>query len=121
MDFLEAFAAGITDPEIIEALRQVGSTGSVLKDPSTLPVEDADGNPLIIDQVYIKPSGGKFRVTGCRFGSGNIMDTWYWVFGIGEDLSDDRITVDARYRNEQPRHYPSKLKKLPEQQETNYD
>ena len=111
MDLLKMFAAGITDPETIEAVRRVESSGNLFNDPETIPVEDEDGNLLLVNHVYLRPDGKKLRITKCRFGSGNMMDTWYWVYGINEDLNEDRITVDVKHRKGMSAHYPSELKK----------
>ena len=39
------------------------------------------------------------------------MDTYYWVWGIGEDLQTDRLTVDSQYSRQDGRTYPSQLVK----------
>lgn len=107
---LDLFAAGITDPTVAEAFRQVEAAGSLFKDPDALPVDDANGNPLKVNGVYLTERGIKIRITKCVFGSGNFMDTYYHVYGIDENLKDTRFTVDVKHRHKMPSHYPSKLK-----------
>lgn len=114
MDKLTMILAGITDPQQQEALERADREGTIFHCPDLAPVDDADGDPLIVGQVYRKPNGKLFRPTRWQFGSGNFMDTYYHVWGIGDDLKDDRITIDARHgRNDSQIHtyYPSQLQK----------
>lgn len=112
MNLLDLILTGLSE-EQVEALNRAEREGTILNHPDIFSVVDADGDPLIKDQVYqlqrLKPT--LFRPTKYQFGSGNFMDTYYWVWGIDGDLKDDRITVEVKHRRGKPPIYSAPLKK----------
>ncbi|HEY9643511.1 MAG TPA: hypothetical protein V6C57_23685 [Coleofasciculaceae cyanobacterium] len=92
---VRAAMMGQIDAEQLEVINTAAAHGDIFKGEA-FPVVDADGDRLIKDQVYLY-RGEKVRVTNCVFGSGNIMDCWYWVYFIDSNLEDSRITVEAKF------------------------
>lgn len=104
---------GKADPELAEAFNEVATTGSIFKNDSSCPVTDVDGDRLIKNAIYLHNSK-KIRITDWRFGAGNFMDCYYWVWYIDENLKDGRMTVGVHYQNGLfgARTYPTKLVKV---------
>ncbi|MGG6263207.1 hypothetical protein ACQ4M3_07995 [Leptolyngbya sp. AN03gr2] len=98
-------------PEEIEAVQRAEREGTIFHSPDLGPITDVDGDALIREQIYIKPNGQRFRVSNWQFGCGNLLDTYYWVWGIGDNLKNERITVEAQHHRNAPNSYPSGLRK----------
>jgi len=87
-------AMGGLDSDQLEAINTVQQTGSLIP---VCPVMDANGNPLNTETVY-RFRDELIKITEWKFGSGNMMDTYYWVWFIrSSDLSTGRVTVGAKY------------------------
>ena len=100
-------ALGKIDVTTVEAFNTAYKCNSVLR--SNCPVTDIDGNPLEKDKIYETPNG-KIRITSWEFGSGNLMDTYYRVFFIGEDLKNGMKVIDAKHQKDLSRTYPTNWK-----------
>jgi hypothetical protein len=50
----------------------------VIVEGTPLQTLDSEGNPILTDRNYLL-EGKPVRIRGERFGSGNLMDTWYWL------------------------------------------
>lgn len=117
---INAALAG-ADPATVKAIDRAIREGTVFNHPDVSPVAVCVNDPIIRNQIYKKPSGSRFRVVDWKFGAGNPMDTYYWVFGIGCDLKNDRLTIDVTHRRNRPQLYQAPLTKafgiesLPEQ------
>ena len=94
---IQAAMTGRIDAEQLEAINTVEVHGDIFKGEA-FPVVDQDGDRLVKDKIYLW-RGERVRVTHCQFGSGNMMDCWYWVYFIDSNLNDDRITVEAEFPN----------------------
>jgi hypothetical protein len=81
--------------EELEAINTAIVHGELFKGEA-FPVVDEDGDRLIKNQIYLY-RGQRVRLTDCVFGSGNILESWYWVYFINSSLEDDRITVEAKF------------------------
>jgi len=93
---LAARQIGQIDPEQLEAINTAVQHEEVLKSEDLAPIVDTDGDRLVRDAVYLY-RGSKVRVKDWRFGAGNVMDTYYYLWFIDGDLKDRRITVDAHH------------------------
>jgi hypothetical protein len=63
------------------------------------PVLDTEGNYLVIGNKYLL-GNNPVRITDMKFGSGNIMDTYYWVFYLNHELNDRRVTIDGKHTSQ---------------------
>ena len=102
---------GNLDEAGIEAINTALTTGDILHDADTSPVVDATHTPLKRNEVYLY-RGKRIRVTDWKFGSGNLMDTYYWVYFIDSDLKDGRVTIDAKHQRDRTRLYQAPFEPL---------
>jgi len=101
-------ALGNIDGEQLEAINTVQQSGKLGPD---CPVADTDGNPLDKNAVY-RYRGELIKITEWRFGGGNLMDCYYWVWFLrSSDMQTDRVTIEARY-TKTGRVYESRFEKL---------
>lgn len=59
-------------------------------------VLDINGNPLDIKRKYWYRNN-PIRITEIKFGSGNFMDTYYWVWYLDHNLDSKRVTIDGKH------------------------
>lgn len=85
-----------SDPTLAEAADFALDTGTLLRSPDVCPVKDTEGNYLMRDRKYLL-NGELVRIKDWKFGSGNLLDRYYWVWYIDSNLDDRRITIEARY------------------------
>ena len=93
----------LTNPDAatIEAFDRAIESGSIMKDDAC-PVLDVNGNPLVVDNIYLYKRHGtsaKIKIRRWAFGSGNMLDRYYRVFYTDEQLEDSFLVVDVRYPN----------------------
>lgn len=93
----------LTNPDAatIEAFDRAIESGSIMKDDAC-PVLDVNGNPLVVDNIYLYKRHGtsaKIKIRRWAFGSGNMLDRYYRVFYTDEQLGDSFLVVDVRYPN----------------------
>lgn len=104
-------ALGQIDDRALEAINNACVHGEILKNEDLSPVLDTDGNRLVRDSIYLY-RGKRCRITDWKFGSGNFMDTYYWVWYIDESLETQRTTIDAVYnKSDFSRVYKSRFSK----------
>lgn len=117
-----AIEGQVNDPEQLQAILAVAAGAPLLREipsPTERPagigifhsVLDADGNLLEAGRNY-SHDGKKIKVLREEFGSGNILDTFYWVYYIDETLEERRLTIQGRLENGffGPQVYRSKLR-----------
>jgi hypothetical protein len=103
----------------VEAIGTALTYGTIFKDADVCPVVDQDGDPLVRDTIYLYNGhlgdlkGQRIRITRWQFGSGNLLDIWYWVWFLAPDLQEKRITIDVKYVNRNPT-YTAPFAKLPQ-------
>ena len=93
----------LTNPDAatIEAFDRAIESGSIMKD-DTCPVLDVNGNPLVVDNIYLykrHETSVKIKIRRWAFGSGNMLDRYYRVFYTDNKLEDSFLVVDAQYPN----------------------
>lgn len=93
------------DADKVEAFDRAIDSGSIMRDEVS-PVLDANGNPLVVDGIYLyqkhcygKPTTVKIKIRRWAFGSGNILCRYYRVFYTDDQLEDSFLVVDAQYPN----------------------
>jgi hypothetical protein len=86
-------------------------------DTDGLPVLDIEGNPLTLEGKYKTRFGVVFKPTKCVYGSGNMLDTFYRVYGITQnDLKEmfiECVNV-KRVRGISNPTYPSSFTFIPD-------
>ena len=93
----------LTNPDAatVEAFDRAIELGSIMKD-DTCPVLDANGNPLIVGDIYLYKRHGtsaKIKIRRWASGSGNMLDRYYRIFYTDDQLEDSFLVVDAQYPN----------------------
>ena len=87
------------DAGLVESVDRVLDRGSVFSSSNNdCPVKDTKGNGLMRDAKY-RLNGELVRIKDWQFGSGNLLNRYYWVWYIDSNLSDQRVTIEARYPN----------------------
>ena len=88
---------GEADHEWAHSLIQAGAgKASIMKDSKTLPVLDANGDALIVNERYTL-KGKTVLIKSAHFGCGNIADTYYHVYFLqGEDMEERRICIEGK-------------------------
>ena len=93
----------LTNPDAatVEAFDRAIKSGSIMKNDAC-PVLDVNGNPLVVDNIYLYKRHETFVKVKIRrwvFGFGNMLDRYYRIFYTDERLEDSFLIVDARYPN----------------------
>jgi hypothetical protein len=116
----------LTNPDAAtaEAFDRAIDSGSIMRD-DTCPVLDANGNPLVVDGIYLfekHRTSIKIKIRRWAFGSGNMLDRYYRVFYTDSQLNDSFLVVEARYPNGifGGAVYPSKLVSVEAQSADSY-
>ena len=122
-------ALGKIAPDAVGPIFEVLDQGAPLLRPTALDrslgtkpmcaVEDANGQKLVPGGLYLL-DGKKVKVLSEDYGSGNLMDTWYWVRYLDSELHEQTLSVDASFaRNDKsifPRsYYRSRLVPVPKE------
>ncbi len=86
--FLLAVLGGISGEELYAIQDMTRSN------PQACPVNDINGNPIILGELYtMEGSDDIFRMTKCVYGSGNMVNTYYRVYGLSQKLIKESYTV----------------------------
>lgn len=91
----------LTNPDAatVEAFDRAIESKSIMKDDAC-PVLDANGNPLVIGDIYLYKKHGtsaKIKIRRWAFNSGNMLDRYYRIFYTDDQLEDSFLVVDSRY------------------------
>jgi hypothetical protein len=78
------------DAATAEAFDRAIKSGSIMRD-AVCPVLDGNGNPLVVGAIYRyqrSHTSSKIKIREWTFGSGNMLDRYYWVFYTDDQLND---------------------------------
>jgi hypothetical protein len=80
-------------------IHEIHAVNDLSRLTSDCPITDFEGNPLVIGLKYQTPWGDIFRLTKYMFGSGNMLDTYYRVYGVSsKTLKDEFIfTINVKF------------------------
>lgn len=107
----EAFALLqiVNGKPLMTEILELNSTEAKLGMTAGFATIDAEGFPLVCGKVYRKLNGNKVKVLREMFGSGNIMDTYYYIYVLNTDLEEERILVEGQLQKDYSTLYQSDL------------
>lgn len=122
-EIIQAFLGGVVGEKEAMGLLQIANGKPLLREvpaPGSMAEKlgmqagfatlDLDGNALISGKNYIDKNGKKVKVLREQFGSGNILDTYYYVYLLNQDLNEERILVEGKLQKGFATKYQSDLR-----------